>query len=396
MRYRIVAGWLLIALLAALPLGLAPVTAGPSFKGDIKIGTLYSKEGVWGSYGAKALRAIDLAVTDVNNDGGINGYRLAPRAYDNNARLDQVPALIRKMALDDKVLVIVGPNTSGEGEVAFPIAAQALTPILATSTAKGGIMRLGNHGGRQWAFRSVAPDDQNTAPVMEQVVKEKDIRTVAIIYDAKDAISSYMGNIFWTGLMKKLGVNIAEMVSFNSGDPSVAAQVTKMKAANPQAVILASSPGDAAKVAIEIQRQGWKPQLLGAGGLFGDEFRRAGGAAVEGAITAAQYWRENPDPVVQSLLKKYEARTREEAVLHEAYAYDAIIMLTDIMKKVNVTSDESKLQVYRSAIRDRLHGAVWKGMSGTYKLDPNGDVIRPFMMATVVKGQWHIRVLKAP
>ncbi|MBI3964596.1 MAG: ABC transporter substrate-binding protein, partial [Chloroflexi bacterium] len=100
-----------------------------------------------------------------------------------------------------------------------------------------------------------------------------------------------MGTAFWPELMKKNGVNIVETVSFNSVDPSVAAQVTKLKAANPQAVILAASPGEAAKIAIEIQRQGMKTQLLGAGGLFGDEFVKAGCQAVEGAITAAQYWR---------------------------------------------------------------------------------------------------------
>ncbi|MBI3964597.1 MAG: ABC transporter substrate-binding protein [Chloroflexi bacterium] len=86
--------------------------------------------------------------------------------------------MIRKLALEDKVLAIIGPNTSGEGEVAFPVVAQLGVPLVSTSTAKGGIMKLGLADGKQWAFRNVAPDDQNTTPVMEKVIKEQGIKTL--------------------------------------------------------------------------------------------------------------------------------------------------------------------------------------------------------------------------
>ena len=69
-----------------------------------------------------------------------------------------------------------------------------------------------------------------------------------------------------------------DAVTFQSGDPSVAAQVSKLKALNPDAVVLAASPGDAAKIAIEIRRQGMKQQLLGSGALVGDEFLKSGGS----------------------------------------------------------------------------------------------------------------------
>ena len=388
--------WIVLMLGVVLALGAAagPGTATPAFKGDIPLGVLYTKDGVWGSYGVRAFRAIDIAVQDVNAAGGINGYRLAPKIYDNHGELAEVASLVRKMALEDRVVAMVGPNSSGEAEVAFPVAAATGVPVLATSTAKGGIMKLGFRDGKQWAFRNVAPDDQNTAPVIEQVVKDRHITTVAIVYDTKDAVSKYMGGIFWTGLMKKLNVTVVDVATFASGDPSVAAQVTKIKADKPDAVILAAAPGEAAKVAIEIQRQEMKTQLLGSGALYGDEFLKAGGSAVDHTITAAQYWRENPNPAVQAILKRYEARTGAPAALHEAYAYDAIMLLTDIMKRAGVTNDSSKLQAYRDAVRADLVNAKWTGMSGTFTLVPTGDVIRPFLRATIDRGRWDIQVLK--
>src|SRR5204863_22692 len=184
-------------------------------------------------------------------------------------------------------------------------------------------------------YRNVMPDDLNTGPVIAQVVKEKNIRKVAVIVDVKDPVSKYMGSFFWPVLFDKVGVeNLtkSDPVTFQSGDPSVTAQVSKLKALNPDAVVLAASPGDAAKIAIEIRRQGMKQQLLGSGALFGDEFLKSGGNAVEGAITAAQFWRDNPDPKVHGYVMSLEKRTGEPPVLGTldllTFAHGETIMLS--------------------------------------------------------------------
>ena len=107
----------------------------------------------------------------------------------------------------------------------FPIANQLKVPALGTSVAKGGILDKN----RPWAFRNVMPDDQNTAPVIAAVVKEKNIRKVALIMDVKDPVSKYMGGVFWPSLFDKIGVeNLTknDPVTFQSGDPSVTAQVS--------------------------------------------------------------------------------------------------------------------------------------------------------------------------
>src|SRR5690606_13712501 len=117
--------------------------AETEWKGEIPIGVLFSRDGAWGTYGAKSFRAIDFAIEDVNAAGGINGYRLVAKVYDNHAQIEQVAAIVRKMALEDRVVAMIGPNTSGEGEVAFPIAAQLGLPVVSTSTAKGGMMGTG-------------------------------------------------------------------------------------------------------------------------------------------------------------------------------------------------------------------------------------------------------------
>ena len=255
-------------------------------------------------------------------------------------------------------------------------------PIIAPATAKGGIMK----GNRPWAYRMVMPDDANTAPVIRHVVKKLNIKSVVIFMDVKDAVSNYMGKRFWPSLFTKLGVKY-ETVTFQSGAPSVAAQASKVKSIAPDAVVLAAPPGDAAKVAIELRRQGVKSQLLGSGGLFGNEFIKSGGKAVEGAITAAQYWRGNPTLKVQALVKSIEGRTGEQLVLHEAYSYDIVLALRKAILKGGVTGKPSELVQDRARLRKALDGLEMTGASGHFRLDPKtGEVFRRIMQATVKDG----------
>jgi len=377
-------------LIAALP-GLASAQAQ-----EIKIGVIYTVDGVWGSYGKKGFQGVRAAADDVNARGGVNGMKIKLVEYDNRANPGELPNIVRQLATVDNVLAIIGPNTSGEAEVVFPIANQLKIPVLGTSVAKGGIMTKN----RPWAFRNVMPDDQNTGPVIAQVVKEKNIKKVAVIMDVKDPVSKYMGSFFWPGLFDKAGVdNLTknDPVTFQSGDPSVAAQVSKLKSLNPDAVVLAASPGDAAKIAIEIRRQGMTQQLLGSGALVGDEFLKSGGKAVEGAITAAQFWRENPDPKAHAYLTALQKRTGEPPVLHDAYAYDAVLAMAEVMQKSGVTGKHADLAKDRERIRDALDGIKVVGASGAWSLDPKtGEVLRPMLKATISGGQWHLTPISTP
>ena len=383
----------LFHLTAMLALGLATHFAHAQAQ-EIKIGVIYTVEGAWGSYGQKSFRGIRMSAEDINAKGGVNGAKIKLIEYDNRASPNELPNIVRRLATVDNVLAIIGPNTSGEAEIVFPIANQLKVPALGTSVAKGGILDKN----RPWAFRNVMPDDQNTAPVIAAVVKEKNIRKVALIMDVKDPVSKYMGGVFWPSLFDKIGVeNLTknDPVTFQSGDPSVTAQVSKLKAMNPDAVVFSASPGDAAKIAIEIRRQGMKQQLLGSGGLFGDEFLKSGGAAVEGTITAAQFWRDNPDPKVHAYVSSVEKRTGENAVLHEAYAYDGLITVVEAIKKGGVTNQPADLEKDRDRIRQALNGIQVTGMSGVYSLKGDtGEVDRPMMKAVISGGKWTLTPIK--
>ena len=363
----------------------------------VKIGSIASTEGPWGAPGVKNVIGVRLGVEQLNTLGGFNGVPVKLFEYETHAKFDEIPNIMRRLIAVDEVLAIIGSIPSGECEVSFPIANQLKTPIIAISPAKEGLM----NNNRPWAFRLGAPDTDTTAPVIESVVKEKGIKKVAIITDVKDAMTKFMGTVFWPSLLKQLGVqNLTEedKVTFQSEDPSVAAQVTKLKSMNPDAIVLSAASGDAGKIAVEIRRQGMTQQLLGGSAIAagGPQYILAGGPAAEGTITAAQFRPDDPDPEVQRIIKEIETRIGEKITEFHARARDSVFMAAEAIKKGGVTNRPQDLERDRARIMQALdNGLKIKGASGPHATQPKtGECLRPILRATVVRGKWELKVIK--
>ena len=104
-----------------LPRGaLAQKLAGP----EIRVGAVLPFAGVWADWGRKDRIAFELAVEEINASGGIGGVPIKAFIEDTASKPPEAAALSRKMALDSKVLAIIGPFSSGEAEVAFPLGNQ--------------------------------------------------------------------------------------------------------------------------------------------------------------------------------------------------------------------------------------------------------------------------------
>lgn len=118
----------------------------------------------------------------------------------------------------------------------------------------------------------------------------------------------------------------------------------------------------------------------------------AGGDAVEGAITAAQFDPNPSSPGPAALIDDFEEDTGSEVKLNTAYAYDAVYILVDLIQRMGVTNDPSVLAEDRAAIKDGLSTiADWTGMGGPTALDESGNVTRPAQIAIVEDGAFVIQ-----
>jgi len=380
------AGVLLAGSLAACG-GSGGGSSGGS-KAPIKLGLITVKDGAFADNGKQAEAGARYAVKKINDAGGIKGQRVELVEADTHGDPASMANIVRKMATEDKVLGIVGPVLSAECEVGCTLANTLKVPIVSPGAGKVGVVA----NARPYAFTLVQPDGENSAPAIKSIIAKQQIKTAAIIVDQKQAVTKAL-NDFWSATFQQNNVQVVKTVTFGTGDPSFAAQVTSLAGSKPDALGLAASPPDAARIALEIQRQGLKVQLLGTGILqsAGADFIKAGGSAVEGTKTAAQFDPADPDPTARKLIADYEKETGAKIALNGAYAFDAVNIFAQLIKTTGVQNKVSTLVEDRDKIMRGLPKIDdFVGMGGKTDIGEDGVTKRPSRVATVKNGQFVI------
>jgi branched-chain amino acid transport system substrate-binding protein len=122
---------------------------------DVRIGILIPLTGAGSKYGQEQKIAVDMFMEKYEHLDAA-AQKLVPFIYDTRWSGTEAISLTRKLIDSDQVAVIVGPMSSGESEVAFPVANRMETPIITPTAAKPGIAAAN----RPWAFRNANTSDK--------------------------------------------------------------------------------------------------------------------------------------------------------------------------------------------------------------------------------------------
>ncbi len=108
-------------MLIAVATALSVIGTQPARAQEIVIGLNMVKSGVLKNVGEATETAVNIAVDEINAKGGIAGKKIKLLTYDTGSDPKQAATGTQKFAEDDKALAIVGPFSSGEAAVAFPV-----------------------------------------------------------------------------------------------------------------------------------------------------------------------------------------------------------------------------------------------------------------------------------
>ncbi|MHB8170529.1 MAG: ABC transporter substrate-binding protein [Thermincolia bacterium] len=376
----------------------APAGQGTDNKGGgngapIKIGVLVPKSGAGADWGKKQEIAVNIAMDEINKAGGINGSPLEVVVEDTGSDKKQAVTLTRKFATEDKVSAILGPFFSGECEVAFPQANQLKVPIVSASSAKPGI----SAANRPWAFRNSMTDDKLLAEAIPKFIKKYNVKTVAIIHDAKDSWSNSVGTKLMAPLFEKNGVKVLnpnDLITYQTGDTDYTAQVTKLKQLRPDALAIGGLYQEAASIAKEMKRQNLNVPAIGGVGMYSAALIQQGEDAVEGWVATSTWWAERPDAQVQSFVEKFKPEALKitpkdgDPGLFDANTYETIHMFTNILKKTKLNGDSAPDEL-RNAIKDGLTNLKgFENITGKTDIDADGDGVKSIYPLIIEKGKY--------
>ncbi len=367
--------------------------ARPAEGKPIKFGFLRPITGFASNLGRMQDVGADLAVADINAEGGVNGIPITLVKYDSPFDPKQAGLLVRKLANEDKVFIIFGPFASGEIEVAFPVANELGIPIVNTSSGKPGIPQQN----RPWSFRVQVTDEVSLPPIIDKFLKDNPrAKTAVIAGDVKEAVSETVIHQLYPQLLKGKGIQILDTITSETQDVDVSAQVTRLKMLKPDFVAFSGMFAVAAQWAKEMKRQGTSIPVISSTASFQGAFvNLAGPEAAEGFMSVAGFWRENPDPRVKNFVTRFTEKAKEanlpapgDVSQLESGLYDAITISARTARSAGLTPDTS-LDKARLELRKGWETLKdYNGVVAKLSTQPTGEVPVEVTVYKVTNGRW--------
>ena len=361
---------------------------------EIRIGAAFCISGHGANVGKREAIGAQAAVDVINAAGGVNGVPLKLYIDDTASNPQDAVNVIRKLVADSKALAIVGPHYSSEAEATFPLGNQLKIVQICVASSKPGL----SAANRPYAFRNTLTEDKIADAVVKKFKKRYNIKKVAIITDIKDAVSKSVGTQVLPPAYKADGIEVItgdNPVTFQTNDTQFTAQITKLKAMNPDGVGMGALGPDALNIITEARRQGMTQPFMSTAPIMEGEVPQKGGKAVEGTFSGTIWDRSDDSAKSQKFKAAYDKAVRiypgEFTKLPDYYpvnAYDAVFMIVEAVKKKGVTNkpadlekDRAKIMEYLTALRN-FDGVASKGFNEV------GDGLKDVQVYEIKAGQW--------
>jgi branched-chain amino acid transport system substrate-binding protein len=375
------------ALAAALLFGLpAPKANAAKLEGrNVKIGCLASLSGKGAEWGQTGKISMEIAVEEINANGGIGGLPIELICYDTQTQEAEALKSFIRLVERDKVLAVSGPCFSSEFETIAPQLERLKTVINSYCSAKPGLSAMS-----KWAFRNTLTSDKQLKPVVAAWINEYHPKKVVIIYDAEDAVSKAEGVAVLPALFKEHGIEVLDSLSYRTNDTDYSAQVTRAKSLGADGIGLGSCYQNAAAIAKEMQKQGLNVPIVGGACASAPGFIEIAGKAAEGAYMSTAAWLDDPRPEVQTYLKKAMAKNNGKAPPYGGpRAYDIIYSYKYCFEKAGITNKPADLESDRDKIRECLGSLKhFPGVAGEITMDENRDGAGSSAVLKVVNGKY--------
>lgn len=347
----------------------------PAAKKPIKIGAVFGTSGGVAGYGQSQKSAVELAVADLNAAGGVGGTPVEVIFEDSAGNKDQAINAVRKLIDKDEVVAIIGPTLSAEMFAAGPVANQAGVPILGVSTTAQGITDIGN-----FVFRNSLPEAGVLPTTVKRAVEKFRLKKVAIIYDAKDDFS-VSGYKTFAEELKRNGVEVLETVTYQTKDTDFNAQLTRIAAKQPEALVVSGLYQEAALILQQARQLGLKVPVIGGNGFNSPQLAAIAKEAAEGVVVGSPWYAGSPSEKAKKFVEAYKAKYGKAPDQFAAQAYDGFFLIAEAIKKAGSTSRE-KVRDALAAIKD------FEGVTGKFAFDEKRNpVMTPFVL-TIQNGQY--------
>ncbi len=355
-----------VALLALLP----ALATGCSDR--IRIAAVISRTGAAAPSGDGVDRGLELALEDVNAEGGVRGRAIELAVVDDATNPEVGLRALRDLLGREPIAAVIGAVSSPVTLRLADLCESRRIVLLSPTASSAEISDAG-----AFVFR-IFPSDVLEGTAMADFARDQGYRKVALAAlrepRSRDLADAFAAR-FETGGFRR----VAARGEWDEGSAdSLAAAAALVAASAPDAVYVAAYTDTTAAFARRLREAGSDAVVLATSGVRLEQTPRFGAGSAVVPVTG--FDSKSDDPATAVFVTRFRERFRDEPDQFAAHGYDALRVLVDAMRRSGADSGD--------ALRDALLDTHdYNGASGRIAFDAKGDVVRYPRLVVVESGR---------
>jgi branched-chain amino acid transport system substrate-binding protein len=356
-----------------------------------KVGAIFSITGPGSSLGIPERDTALMLEGEINGRGGIKGpdgrtHPLKLVIYDDASDETKAVLAAKKLIDEDRVTAIVGTTLSGTSLAILDTVQKAEIPIVSCAAASKIVEPAAE---RKWVFKTPQSDVLIVGALVDHL---KAMGLTRVAWLNVDYAFGQLGWIEFEKAAQKGALTVVANEKFGQKDVDMTPQLTRVKAANPQAVVIWSIPPSASIATKNYADLGLKLPLFQSHGVGNKRYIELAGPASNhvvfpaGKLLVAEQLADN-DPqrtVLLAYARDFEAKYGPRNTFG-GHAWDAVKLVVGAMERAG--ADRAKVRAAIETTRDFV------GITGVFDFSPtdhNGLDRRAVSMIQIVDGQWRL------
>jgi len=352
----------------------------------IKMGLLVPLTGPAAADGTSALYSVQIALDQVNKDGGVLGKQVELVYYDDRADAKEAVALAYKLIEQDKIAAFVAGSYSLPTRAVAPIFQEERIPLVAAYAIHPDVTTAGDFCFRNGFLGFV--EGKAAGYASHKLLGAK---TVALLTSDND-----FGRTLVTGFKEYADkyapdLKIVSEQAYPFSEKDYKPYLSKIKELNPDVIFASGYYFQTGPLLRQASELGIESKILGEEGADSPKLVEIAGEAAEGFYIVTNFDRDDPRPVVQNFLKEFRGRHKFEPDMVGASAYDAFMIIVNAMRTAGTTDGKP--------VRDAIAATVgYDGLTGVMGgFDEIGEVVKPVQVQVVKEGLFrHFGVVDDP
>ena len=350
-------------LLATVSAGVFLTACGGSTSGGdddvVNVGWVGPLTGDMAVWGISELAATEMFFDQLNADGGLLGRQVNVVSYDTRGDLVEAVNVTRRLATLHNVIGIIGPNTSGQAIAQSPALEESQIPGIATVATNPLVTNTEAGDVKPFNFRVAFVDTYQGAVVAGFAYNHLNARTAAVLFDVGSDYSQGVSEFFQSHF-RGLGGEIVAVEGFNPMDVDFRPQLTSIRNANPDVILMPFSFREVALATEQARSLGIDATFLGTDTWPSALLLEMAADFIEGSYLVHHL--DTNDPSVQWLFEMYNERTGRAPEINAFLAWDASTALVEAVERANSFDTV--------AIRDALVQTNFTGVTGPIQISP--------------------------